>query len=250
MARPAFVVPMSDGSFVIADGQTLRLHHFDSSNTYIASYGREGRGPGEFEGFSDFILKQDTLKIVDGRSSRITSYVLDDGSLNRVSISDFEYVMLPDYPAAMLRGFVTNENDTYSAIYMYFGIMSQANPRLTELVMVPYSASFERDTTFTETALKYVYEFNEERYVVSVPFYERGFYAEADGYLVHALNNEPAIQLYGRSGEVEKEIKLPDTRKVLTEEEKKQLMTKGIRMLKTQIDLEVWSYRKCQTKGQ
>ncbi|MDR9419616.1 6-bladed beta-propeller [Gracilimonas sp.] len=223
LARPAFVVPMSDGSFVIADGQTLRLHHFDSSNTFIASYGGEGRGPGEFEGISDFILKNDTLKIVDGRSSRITSYVLEEGSLNRVSISDFEYVMLPDHPAAMLRSFVTNENDTYSAIYLYFGMMSQANPRPLELIIVPYSAAFKRDTTFSETSLTYSYEFTEDRYVINVPFYERGYYAELDGYVVHGLNNEPSIQLYGRSGEVEQVINLPDTRRILSAEEKESI---------------------------
>jgi len=220
LARPAFVIPMPNGSFVIADGQTLQLHHFDSSNTYIASHGGEGRGPGEFEGLSDFILENDTLKIVDGRSSRITSYVLDGDQLNRVSISDFEYVMLPEYPAAMLRGFVSNTNDTYSAIYMYFGMMSQANPRLSELVLVPYSASFKRDTASDVTALKYLYEFTEDRNIISVPFYERGFYAKVDGYLVHGLNNMSEIQLYGQSGEIEKEIELPDTRKTLTKEEK------------------------------
>ncbi len=184
--------------------------------------GGEGRGPGEFERISNVIVKGSTISVVDDRSSRITSYDVKDGKLNRGKISDFQYAMMKEHPAAMFRELIANNDDTYIALYYDFNISSQKNPRVTKIVMVPYTSSFTRDTTQNSFALDFIPEFEYENGILSVPYAERGFYANINNFLIYATNNEPEVKLYNKSGEIKRVLSLPDTRKKLTSQEKEQ----------------------------
>lgn len=221
-ARPNIIEPISNGEFIVGDLQRLQLYHFDESANLLGSYGREGRGPGEYERISDIIVKGDTIKVVDGRSARVTTYEVKNQGLNQVDISDFEYVMMKEHPAAMLREFIGNSDNTYTALYYDFNISSQENPRITKIVMVPYTSSFKRDTAQNSFALNYIPEFEYEGGILSVPYAERGFYTEIKNHLVYAVNHEPMVKFYSKSGKIEQEISLPDNPKKLTSEEKEE----------------------------
>lgn len=228
-ARPNIIEPILNGEFIVADLKRLQLYHFDKSARLLGVYGREGRGPGEFERISDIIVKGKTIRVVDGRSSRVTTYEAENQKLNQVEISDFQYVAMKEHPAAMLREFIANNDDAYTALYYDFNISSQKNPRVTKIVMVPYTSSFKKDTTLNSFALDYIPEFEYKGGILSVPYAERGFYAKINNLLVYAMNNEPEVKLYNKSGDIKRVISLPDNRKKLTSQEKEQAFINSYR---------------------
>ena len=48
VGQPISLIPVDDGSFVIADAFSNSALHFDSRGRYRATFGRRGEGPGEF----------------------------------------------------------------------------------------------------------------------------------------------------------------------------------------------------------
>lgn len=221
-ARPNIVEPISNEGFIIADVQRLQLNHFDEAANFLGSYGREGQGPGEFQRISDLIIKGNVVQVVDGRSSKITTYEVKDEKLTRVDIREFDYLMMKEHPAAMMREFIANSDDSYTALYYDFNMTSKENPRVTKIVMVPYTSSFERDTTQTKFALDFIPEFEYEGGILTVPYAKRGLYAKTNNHLVYAVNTEPSIKFFDKSGNITNEISLRDKRKALTSEEKEE----------------------------
>lgn len=74
---------LSDGRIVIANGGTQDLRFFDAAGTHLISVGREGEGPGEFQGLGvTVVLPGDTLAAYD-RNLRRVSYIDPDGAFVR-----------------------------------------------------------------------------------------------------------------------------------------------------------------------
>lgn len=65
---------LADGSFVVADGGDMHLHHFNQHGLPIRDYGRTGDGPGEIETIVDLLRCGDTLVVIDvgGNASLFT----------------------------------------------------------------------------------------------------------------------------------------------------------------------------------
>lgn len=79
------VLPLSDGSVAVLDGQAAEVRVFDSTGTYRASFGAKGRGPGELDRPSVMaLLPGDTLAVYDPRPMRITRFG-PDGALGRIT---------------------------------------------------------------------------------------------------------------------------------------------------------------------
>lgn len=58
------VIPLDDGSHLIADGQNYTIRHFDKNGRQIGAIGRRGRGPGEFTDFGPLAFDGDSLLFV------------------------------------------------------------------------------------------------------------------------------------------------------------------------------------------
>ena len=58
------VIPLDDGSYLIADGQNYTIRHFDSNGRQIRAIGRRGRGPGEFTDFGPVAFDGDSMLFV------------------------------------------------------------------------------------------------------------------------------------------------------------------------------------------
>jgi len=72
----AFGILKDDGRIVIAEIAAQELRSFDASGQHVATFGRSGRGPGEFEGLAGlYSYRGDSLAAYDARLNRIT--VLD-----------------------------------------------------------------------------------------------------------------------------------------------------------------------------
>lgn len=73
--RAADAVRLSDGRIVIANGGTSELRYYDESGVHIRSVGRQGAGPGEFQGISWIdVAGNDSLLAYDSQLRRISLF--------------------------------------------------------------------------------------------------------------------------------------------------------------------------------
>jgi hypothetical protein len=65
---------LSDGRIVVADGETRELRFFDETGEHLATTGRQGGGPGEFQNIGFVWLgPADTLRVYDFNSRRLST---------------------------------------------------------------------------------------------------------------------------------------------------------------------------------
>lgn len=70
------------GEIVVPERQDYRVRIYDSTGTRVATVGRRGQGPGEFQHVTTALWAADTLVVYDQPSARLT-YLLLDGTLVR-----------------------------------------------------------------------------------------------------------------------------------------------------------------------
>lgn len=79
----SFAVRPSDGSFLIADLFSRRVLRFTRSGDLLGTYGRAGRGPGEFAGLTQvFLLNDSVFAAHDHQRSLIHRYHVDGTHLS------------------------------------------------------------------------------------------------------------------------------------------------------------------------
>jgi hypothetical protein len=78
-------VRLSDGTLVVADGQANELRAYDAQGRWLRTLGRQGSGPGEFNGLgSVFLLPGDSIAAYDGGAGRLTVFA-PSGALARTA---------------------------------------------------------------------------------------------------------------------------------------------------------------------
>ncbi len=75
LVRDAVFAP--DGSLLVADNSGPRLLRVSSTGEVVDSRGREGNGPGEFDGITRVFSLGDTVLAYDGSLGRVTTWVGD-----------------------------------------------------------------------------------------------------------------------------------------------------------------------------
>ena len=71
--RPEFVATDTGGDIYVADSGTLDIRRFSKDGHFLASYGHQGSGPGEFEAITSMTISaQQELVIYDAKMRRIT----------------------------------------------------------------------------------------------------------------------------------------------------------------------------------
>lgn len=82
-------VRLSDGRIAVADAGAPDLRIFDAEGRHVRTLGREGEGPGEFQGPSLLgALPGDTLVVVDGQLRRISLFHPDAGFIRSATPGD------------------------------------------------------------------------------------------------------------------------------------------------------------------
>jgi hypothetical protein len=79
----SWILPMKDGAVAISQAQQGSILLFDSTGRQVASFGRRGQGPGEFQGMSRAGIVGDSIWVYDLFSQRLT-IVAPAFSLKRV----------------------------------------------------------------------------------------------------------------------------------------------------------------------
>lgn len=102
VGQPVSLIPVGDGSFLIADGFSNSVLHFDSQGRYQRTFGRKGRGRGEFRFVSPAgFVADDVVGIGDDHARELELFELGSGKhIGAVSLSPSalldEYVVSGD----------------------------------------------------------------------------------------------------------------------------------------------------------
>jgi hypothetical protein len=68
VGKSSGIVTSRSGSYFIGDALNMTVHQFSPQGRYVRSWGRRGRGPGEFTSVGTLALDGDSLLLVDGGS--------------------------------------------------------------------------------------------------------------------------------------------------------------------------------------
>lgn len=82
--RISSILPLSDGSVVIADLVNHSIDAFDRSGRHLRRIGREGKGPGEYSSVSNVGMLGDSLWVVDASQRRTTFFSLQGEVLSTI----------------------------------------------------------------------------------------------------------------------------------------------------------------------
>jgi hypothetical protein len=219
-ARPNRVVPLDGERFIIADIQRLKLHLFDAGMNHLHTFGRSGEGPGEFQRFSEIIYENGQLRIYDGRAYKVMDLAVRENQIELIRESEFTFFPLPDFPGAMFWRFAEGRDSTHLAIYRDFNIQSQASPRFTRFVGLPYDEQYSPDGDEPAFVFNNTAEVEFRNGILTIPYYQRGFIALSKGRVYYATNDEPEIGVYNIDGRQTGIMQLPDTRVPLSQDEK------------------------------
>ena len=86
--RVSGAIRLNDGSVVVADEQNYEVRMFDSQGRHMWSSGREGQGPGEYEGLRLLgSCSKDAITVFDWRRDRITELDLQGNMIYSRSLN-------------------------------------------------------------------------------------------------------------------------------------------------------------------
>lgn len=80
----------NNGDFIYVDNSTYQVFHFSESGAFIKSFGREGRGPGDFLYVNDIEVIGNELYVLDYKNARFQLFDIDTGSFIRSIRLDFQ----------------------------------------------------------------------------------------------------------------------------------------------------------------
>ena len=81
VGQPVSLIPAGDGSFLIADGYSNSVLHFDSRGRFVRTFGRKGDGPGEFRFVSYAgLVAGDVVGIGDDHGLELELFELRSGA--------------------------------------------------------------------------------------------------------------------------------------------------------------------------
>lgn len=86
LSFPSDMVVSPDGKIFVSDLQENKIVVFDSDGNVIDQFGREGKGPGEFQRPRFINLEGDVLRVFDANNNRIQYFSLDGDYLNMIPL--------------------------------------------------------------------------------------------------------------------------------------------------------------------
>lgn len=86
LSFPSDMVVSPDGKIIVSDPRENKIVVFDANGEVINQFGREGKGPGEFQGPRFIKLEGDVLKVFDANNNRVQYFSLDGDYLNMISL--------------------------------------------------------------------------------------------------------------------------------------------------------------------
>jgi hypothetical protein len=128
----------SRGNIFVVDRQANHVIRFNPDGDLVATFGREGEGPGEFRYMSNMFVSRDTLYIYDFQNARLTSLTYDASgplTMNRVLDIQIQEGRIPRgvlmaRDKFLVEGFTTDETGQqqgFVALLNHDGSLNNAN---------------------------------------------------------------------------------------------------------------------------
>ncbi len=195
------VQPLSDGSLVVQDNGTYRLLVFDSTGRRRRTIGRQGRGPGEFEGmWGTYRCGGDTL-------------VVDQGHSIGVFAPDGEFVVrqrIERPPGATSNGIQGVTNDCASVLlYDREQVEPQSGVFAGSAVLWwwrRYQQRWDTVHRFSGPELSRL-TIHGRAVAALVPFGRQPVWAHASDRVYFGFGDRPEIQVFGPTGRLERVIR-------------------------------------------
>jgi hypothetical protein len=200
--RVSGAVRLSDGRIVVGNGGSHELRYFDAQGRYLKSAGREGGGPGEFEGVGDPVpIGADTIAVYDWNLRRISLWD-PDGNFVR----SFGIQFSSGSPVAV--GPLSDGNWLFSKAFSY-------TPGEVSTVVRDTSAYFRFDqrgelidSIGRFPSWEYFLQGSAQAaWATSLPFGREFATAVASGGFYHGITDRYEILRYDSSGELERVIR-------------------------------------------
>ncbi|MDE2784920.1 MAG: hypothetical protein OXK77_18365 [Gemmatimonadota bacterium] len=133
VGQPVSLIPVGDGSFLIADGFSNSVLHFDSEGRYNKTFGRKGRDRGEFAFVSSAgFVARDLVGIGDDHAHELELFELGSGRhIGAVAVS----------PSALVDEYVVRGDTLWFAGINTEGWTSVGLTTLNEVVSAASSAN-------------------------------------------------------------------------------------------------------------
>lgn len=86
LSSPSDMVVSPDDKIIVSDWRENKIVVFDVDGNVINQFGREGKGPGEFQGLRFIKLEGDVLKVFEANNNRIQYFSLDGQYLKMIPL--------------------------------------------------------------------------------------------------------------------------------------------------------------------
>lgn len=155
LGMPNQVRALPDGTFLVFDAATVKIHHFDQAGNYQQSFGSVGDGPGEFSAeaivhvhlHEVYVFERMAYKI-ERFSFRDTKWIHKESiSLNKIN-DDIPWGLLKadeQYLWLQYRRLLENENGAMDAMHHVTTINRSDSTTNTELAILPNGKSIYED---------------------------------------------------------------------------------------------------------
>lgn len=104
----------------ILDEREKKIYVFSNEGKYLRCYNHLGQGPGEYLSLSDFIIRGDTLYLLDRLGGKLLQYGLNDSLLNSQNVEKAKGIyVFPDAKFALNKELGSADNSTKKTYCSY-----------------------------------------------------------------------------------------------------------------------------------
>jgi len=220
------------GRIFVGNSLEKKIQIFDKDGKHLINIGREGNGPGEFNGITEIKIQSNQLIAFDFLQFRVTFFSLD--SLNVDKVNNAYLSRTPDIEE--LNGWFSNGYhliDDERFLVKYVKELVNANvgtptynldkPRHGNYYIVNSEGEVVSDMLFSLRGEKIITANVEARHLFnfhSVPFLNQPLITISDdGHIASANSEEPLIKMYAPNGDYLRAFYLPMQKKALLRDE-------------------------------
>ncbi len=222
-----------DGTILIGDGATREARRFDSTGRHLATWGRNGDGPGEFRSISRmWPVPPDSIGIYDNVLRRVTvmSRTGEPGAVTSLRTLSYTYTVQPLGGSRMLLGFIPVDSSRATS-----GPTTRS--RLT--VTLTERDSIHLDTILTLPALETYPLLGREGDATfpaqSMPLFGKATILRADGSRILAATNDAfEIAEYDAEGTLQRLIRLLLPRRAVSDADRAEYVAQELRAIDEQ----------------
>ena len=182
----------SEGNIYILDAPKARISKFDSSGSFIKSFGTSGQGPGEFQRPQHLIISSDTIVVSDFGTWKLVKFDLEGKYSGEKQFED--YYQFPAKPEVFGDGYIS---------FSQFTKADESGQRINVISLGLYDKNFEliKDVYQAESVLDLSVEYDATSFGIKHRISNNELYVSKNS------KTEYSIDVYDLNGERIRQIR-------------------------------------------